>query len=80
MEIKILGPGCPKCGEVEKRVINALAELNVAADVEKVTDIKTMMSYGILATPSLVINGQVKASGRIPRVEDIKTWIQEAAS
>lgn len=78
MEIKILGPGCPKCGEVEKRVKSALAELNIVADCEKVTDIKKMMSYGILATPGLVINGKIKSSGRIPRVEDIKTWIQEA--
>jgi small redox-active disulfide protein 2 len=78
MEIRILGPGCPRCGEVEKRVINALAELNVAADVEKVTDIEKMMSYGILATPGLVIDGKVVSTGRIPRVEDIKAWIEEA--
>jgi small redox-active disulfide protein 2 len=77
MEIKILGPGCPKCGEVEKRVKNALAELAIVADVEKITDIQRMMSYGILATPGLVIDGKVKSSGRIPRVEDIKAWIQE---
>jgi small redox-active disulfide protein 2 len=76
MEIKVLGPGCPKCGEVEKRVKLALAELNVAAGVEKVTDIETMMSYGILATPGLVINGKVKCAGRIPRLEEIKAWIQ----
>jgi small redox-active disulfide protein 2 len=80
MEIRILGPGCPKCGEVEKRVISALAELNVASDVEKVTDIKRMMSYGILATPGLVINGKIKSAGRIPRIEEIKAWIQEAAA
>jgi small redox-active disulfide protein 2 len=77
MEIKILGPGCPRCHEVEKRTINALAELNVVADVEKVTDIKKIMAYGILSTPGLVINGKVKSSGRIPRVEEIKAWIQE---
>ena len=79
MEIKILGPGCPRCEDLEKRVIKALAELKVAADVEKVTDIKTMMSYGILATPGLVINGKVKCAGRIPRLEEIKAWIQAAA-
>ena len=78
MEIKVLGSGCPKCGEVEKRVKNALAELNAAAAVEKITDIKTMMSYGILATPGLVINGKVKSTGRIPRIEEIKAWIREA--
>jgi small redox-active disulfide protein 2 len=80
MEIMVLGPGCPRCEDVKKRVINALAELKVAADVEKVTDIKTMMSYGILATPGLVINGKVKCAGRIPRLEEIKAWIQEAAA
>ena len=79
MEIRILGPGCPKCGEVEKRVINALTELNIAADVEKITDIKKMISFGILATPGLVINRKVKSTGRIPRIEEIKAWIQEAA-
>ncbi|MCJ7564838.1 MAG: thioredoxin family protein [Candidatus Aminicenantes bacterium] len=77
MEIKILGPGCPRCHEVERRTINALAELNVVADVENVTDIKKIMAYGILSTPGLVINGKVKSSGRIPRVEEIKAWIQE---
>ena len=80
MEIRVLGPGCPKCGEVEKRVKNILAELSIAADVEKITDIKTMMSYGILGTPGLVINGKVKCAGRIPRPEEIKAWIQEAAA
>jgi small redox-active disulfide protein 2 len=80
MEIKVLGPGCPKCGEVEKRVKNILVELSIAADVEKITDIKTMMSYGILGTPGLVINGKVKCAGRIPRPEEIKAWIQEAAA
>ncbi|MGZ5488188.1 MAG: thioredoxin family protein [Candidatus Aminicenantales bacterium] len=80
MEIKVLGPGCPKCGMVEKRVKDALAGLNVAADVEKITDIKKMMSFGILATPGLVINGKVKSTGRIPRIEEIKAWIQEAAA
>jgi len=80
MEIKVLGPGCPNCGEVEKRVINALAELNVAAAVEKVTDIKKMMSFGIQATPGLVIDGKIVCSGRIPRIEEIKTWIRAAAA
>ena len=79
MEIKVLGPGCSNCAEVEKRVKNALAELGIAADVEKITDIRKMMSYGILATPGLVIDGRVKSSGRIPRIEDIKLWIRDAA-
>jgi small redox-active disulfide protein 2 len=77
MDIKILGPGCPRCGELEKRTINVLAEMNIPANVEKVTDIKQMMSYGILSTPALVINGKVRCAGRIPRPEEIKGWILE---
>lgn len=77
MEIRILGPGCPRCSEVEKRTINALAELNVGADVQKVTDINKIAEYKIFATPALVINGKVKTSGRIPSSEEIKKWIQQ---
>jgi small redox-active disulfide protein 2 len=77
MEIKILGPGCPRCHEVERRTLNVLAELNLAADVKKITDIKKIMEYSIIGTPGLVINGKVKCSGRIPRPEEIKTWVQE---
>ncbi len=77
MEIRILGPGCPRCSEVEKRTLNALAELNVAADVQKVTDMKKIAEYKIFSTPGLVINGKVKSSGRIPSLEEIKRWIEE---
>jgi small redox-active disulfide protein 2 len=77
MEIKILGPGCPRCHEVKKRTVNALAELNLAADVQEVTDFKKIAEYRIFATPGLVINGKVKCSGRIPSLEEIKAWIRE---
>ncbi len=80
MTIKVLGPGCPKCDKLEECVRAALAALGIAADVEKITDIREMMSYGILATPGLVINGQVKSAGRIPRAEEIADWIRGAAS
>ena len=77
MEIRILGPGCPRCHEVEKRTMNTLAELNVAADVQKITDIKKIAEYKIFMTPGLVINEKVKCSGRIPSPDEIKNWIQE---
>jgi small redox-active disulfide protein 2 len=77
MDIKVLGSGCPRCGELEKLTKKVLAELDVAANVEKVADIKQMMAYGILATPALVIDGKVKCAGRIPRAEEIKSWIIE---
>ena len=77
MEIKILGMGCPRCDEVMNRTMNALAELNVAADVQKVKYVKEISSYGVLSTPGLVINDKVKSQGRIPSVAEIKEWIQE---
>jgi small redox-active disulfide protein 2 len=77
MEIRILGTGCPRCNELEKRTINALAELNVAADVHKVKDIKEMSKYGVLVTPGLVINNKVKSAGRLPFADEIKKWIRE---
>jgi len=80
MKIVVLGPGCPRCHEVEKRTLSALAELGLAADVEKISDIKRIMEFDILSTPGLVIDGQVVCSGRIPRLEEIKTWIQAAAA
>ena len=78
MDIKILGPGCSRCGELEKRTHKIVSELGVSAEVEKVTDIKRIMEYGILSTPGLVIDGKVKSSGRVPRPEEIKAWILEA--
>jgi small redox-active disulfide protein 2 len=77
VEIKILGPGCPRCAEVNKRTLNALAALGIAADVEKVTDFKKIAEYKIYATPGLVINGRLKSTGRIPSQEEIKNWIRE---
>jgi small redox-active disulfide protein 2 len=77
MEIRILGAGCPRCDEVEKRTLNVLTRLNVAADVQKVKEIQEIAKYGILGTPGLVINGKIKSSGRIPSLEEIKKWIQE---
>ena len=77
MEIRILGTGCPRCEELEKRTFNALAELGVAADVQKVKDIKSIASYGLLSTPGLVINRKVKSAGRLPSPDEIKSWIQD---
>jgi len=64
MEIKILGTGCANCKALEKSTMNALAELDVAADVEKVEDIQKIMSYGIMRTPGLIIDGKVVLTGR----------------
>jgi len=80
MEIRILGPGCPRCEETAKRTIDVLAEMNLAADVQKVTDIGEIAKYKVMATPGLVINGKVKSSGKIPSKDEIKKWIEEEQS
>jgi small redox-active disulfide protein 2 len=72
MEIKVLGTGCPNCKNLEKSVMNSLAELNIDADVEKIEDIQKIISYGIMRTPGLVINGKVVISGRLPSSSEIK--------
>ena len=77
MVIKILGTGCARCHETERRVMNTLAETGVTADVQKVTDIKEIMSFGVLGTPAIVINDKIKSYGRIPTTDEIKKWIQE---
>jgi len=77
MEIKVLGPGCPNCTELERRVKQALSELNLNAKVIKVTNYHEIGKY-VMMTPGLVINEKVKHSGKpLPRVEQIKGWIEE---
>lgn len=78
MEIKVLGMGCARCRDLEKRTRQAVAEAGLAVDIEKVEDIQKIMAYKILATPALVIDESVKASGRVPSIEEIKTWLKEA--
>jgi small redox-active disulfide protein 2 len=79
MNIQILGTGCSKCKTLFEMVKKAVLETGVKAVVEKVEDIEKIMAYEILMTPGLVINGQVKAAGRIPKLEEIKTMLQAAA-
>jgi small redox-active disulfide protein 2 len=75
MEIKILGPGCAKCHQVEKIVKEAVAETGAAADIEHVTDFKRIAEYGVFSTPSVVVDGEVKSVGKVPKKEEIKGWI-----
>ncbi len=75
MDIKVLGPGCPKCQQTEKVVKDAVAEAGVQATVEKVTDILKIGEYGVFGTPAVVVDGEVKSVGKIPTKEDVKGWI-----
>ena len=79
MKIEVLGTGCAKCKQLEKDVFNALAELDIAADVSKVKDISKIMSYKVMSTPALVIDGQVKIAGRLPRKEELHSYLKEAS-
>jgi len=77
MKIEIFGPGCSRCKEVEKTVTKAVSELGVSADVEKIKDMAKIVEAGIMLTPGLRINGKIKCSGHVPKVEEIKKWIKE---
>jgi small redox-active disulfide protein 2 len=75
MTIKVLGPGCMNCRTLERRTIEALQQMNLAANVEKVVDLEGISSYGILRTPGLVIDEKVVWQGGVPTVEKIKEII-----
>jgi small redox-active disulfide protein 2 len=77
LDIKILGVNCPKCEELKKRTKEVIEEMEVQANIEKVTDIKRIMEYRILSTPGLVINGKVISSGRVLSKNEIKQWIEK---
>jgi small redox-active disulfide protein 2 len=75
MEIKVLGPGCPKCQQTEKIVKEAVAETGVDAVIGHITDVMEIAGYGVFGTPAVVVDGEVKSVGKIPRKEEVKTWI-----
>lgn len=75
MEIKVLGPGCPKCKQTEDIVNQAVSESGVAADVVKVTDTMEIAKHGVFGTPAVVVDGEVKSVGKIPTKDEIKGWI-----
>ena len=75
MDIKVLGSGCPKCHETERLVREVVAESSVDGKIEKVTDLMKIAGYGVFGTPAVVVDGGVKSVGKIPKKEEIKTWI-----
>ena len=78
MKIKVLGPGCSRCQELEKTVREAVKELSIDADIEDVKDIKKIMEYPILTTPGLVINEILICSGRVPSKAEVSSYITTA--
>lgn len=77
MEIKVLGPGCPKCQATEKNVKEAVSESGLDAQVDKVTDVMEIAKYGVFGTPAVVVDGEVKSVGKIPDKNEIKKWIEK---
>ena len=71
LDIKILGPGCANCQVLETATRQALADLDLDATVEKVTDFADIMSYGVMSTPGLVVDGRVVSAGRVPSAAQI---------
>jgi small redox-active disulfide protein 2 len=74
-KIQILGTGCPKCSQLYQNAQQAVAETGIEADVEKVTNLNDIMAFGVMVTPALAIDGQVKAAGKVPSADDIKKMI-----
>lgn len=78
MKIKILGPGCARCQQLEQTAREVVSELGIDADVEDVKDMKRIMEYPILSTPGLVIDGKLVCSGRVPTKAEVTTFITTA--
>lgn len=72
MKIQILGTGCAKCNALTMATQKAAQTLGVPYELEKVTDLNRIMSFGVMLTPALVVDGKVKASGKVPSVDDLK--------
>jgi len=79
LDVKILGPGCAQCNRLEREVMQVVAEMNLAAGIEHVTDIKEIGRYGVMGTPALIINGKVMSVGKVPTEAKLKEWLSEFA-
>ena len=75
MIIKVLGSGCASCKKLEENTRKAVEELGIDATIEKVTDFKKIMAYGVMKTPALVVDEKVKIMGRVPSAEEIKKYL-----
>lgn len=75
MKLEILGTGCAKCEKLEELARKAVSELGMEAEISKVKDIKEIMNYGVMMTPALVVDGEVKTVGKVPSVDEIKKML-----
>ncbi|MGI6784763.1 MAG: thioredoxin family protein [Aminivibrio sp.] len=79
MKIQILGTGCPKCKKLAEMAEKACVELGLACDIEKITDIAGIVSFGVVSTPGLAVDGKVLLSGALPSYGKVKELISAAA-
>jgi small redox-active disulfide protein 2 len=77
LEVQILGPGCPNCVKLEQMVYKVMSEEGILGRAEHVKDLNEIASYGMVATPALVINGEIKVSGRLPRESQLREWLKQ---
>ena len=77
MEIKVLGPGCPRCQKTEKNVKEGVSELGIDANIKKVKDTMEIAKHGVFGTPAVIVDGEVKSVGKITSKDEIKSWIQK---
>ncbi|KKH46260.1 glutaredoxin [Methanosarcina sp. 1.H.T.1A.1] len=75
MRIEVLGSGCAKCNKTKEMAEKAVKEMGVEAEIIKVEDFDKILGYGVMITPALVIDGDVKVAGKVPSIDDIKKWI-----
>lgn len=80
MEIKVLGTGCAKCGMLEDTARQAVTELGLDATVEKVSEFAEIMAFGVMSTPALVVDGEVRLAGRLPKLEELKSILARAGA
>ena len=80
LEIKVLGPGCVQCDRLERELMNVLMETNLVAHVEHIRDSREIGKYGVMGTPALIINGEVKSVGSVPARKKLLEWLEEAGS
>jgi len=74
-KLQILGTGCPKCKKLAELTEEAARSLGIEYEIEKITEIPRIMSFGVMLTPALAVDGEVKVAGRVPSVDEIKTMI-----
>lgn len=72
MKIQVAGPGCPRCSTTERNVFNACAELDLAADISHVYDVKEYANLGVMLTPAVIVEGKIVVSGKVPTVGELK--------